>query len=233
MKSLTVIQHTSSEHLGLIEDHLEARKIRFRYVRPFSAGSDVPRPGQVGDGLVLLGGGPWGAGGERDVPTLAAESALALDCLMANRVIVGIGLGAQILSLAGDGSVHPTPLQFKTGYGQRTKPDALNGYLPERFPYAVYMRDWPLPPPYADVLAVTEDGEPLIFQMGETAFGFACHPGFKRAMAEDLIMEFEEAPAAPGPALEQLLHLNRGIEDALVPIMTGLIQLTGLMRDGA
>lgn len=232
MKSLTILQHTSSEHLGLIEDHFEARRIRFRYVRPFQAGSGVPLPGQIGDGLVMLGGGPWGAGGQRDLPTLAQERALALDCLMANRLIVGIGLGAQILALAADGGVTAGPLRFKTGEARRTRPDALNGYLPERFPYAVYMRDWPAPPAHADILAVAEDDAPLIFQMGDTAFGFACHPGFKRAMAEDLIMEFEEGPDDPGPTLAALQTLNREIEAALIPIMTGLVQAARLMRGG-
>lgn len=230
MKSLTVIQHTSSEHLGWIEDHLEARQIRFRYVRPFQAGSGVPAPASIGDGLALLGGGPWGAAGERDLPTLQEECALARDCLMANRLIIGFGLGAQILALAAEGSATPAPLELRIGAGRRVTPDALNGYLPERFPYAAYMRDWPQPPAYAKVLAVTEDDRPLIFQMGETAFGFACHPGFKRAMAEDLIMEFEEGPDNPAPALQRLQSVGAEIADALVPIMTGLIQSTKLMR---
>jgi len=66
--------------------------------------------------------------------------------------------------------------------------------------------------------------------MGETAFGFAFHPGFKLAIAEDLIMEFEESPADTGQTLGELRGMSRRIEDALVPIMTGLVQVTGLMQ---
>jgi DNA ligase (NAD+) len=51
-------------------------------------------------------------------------------------------------------------------------------------------------------------------------------------MAEDLIMEFEEAPTETAPQLAALRTMKTEIEDALVPIMTGLIQLTGLMREG-
>lgn len=230
MKALTIIQHTSSDHLGLLEDHLEARRIRFRYVRPFQAGSRVPSLGEVGDGLILLGGGPWGSSGARDVPTLDRELELARHCLMSNKLIIGIGLGAQILAIAADGRARPTPLELRVGEGYRTTTDALNGYLPERFPYATYMRDWPVPPTYAQVLAETDQGEPLVFQMGDTAFGFAFHPGMKVAIAEDLIMEFEEAPDNTGQALPQLRLLSRKIEDVLVPIMTGLVQVTGLMK---
>jgi len=45
-------------------------------------------------------------------------------------------------------------------------------------------------------------------------------------------MEFEECPDKPAPELEKLRLVAREIEDALVPIMTGIIQLTGLMRIG-
>ena len=83
----------------------------------------------------------------------------------------------------------------------------------------------------ADILAVDEAGDPAVFQIGERALGFIGHPGFKPAMAEDLIMEFEESPDNPVPALERLRMGVRELEDALVPIMTGLVQVTGLMRD--
>ena len=60
--------------------------------------------------------------------------------------------------------------------------------------------------------------------------GFVGHPGAKAGMVEDLIMEFDETPEDPGPALELLRDRQREIEDALVSIMTGLVQVTGLMR---
>ena len=36
MNLLNVVQHTSADYLGLMEDHLEGRRIRFRYFRPFT-----------------------------------------------------------------------------------------------------------------------------------------------------------------------------------------------------
>ena len=36
------IQHTSGEFLGLMEDHLEGRGIRFNYFRAFTAGGGIP-----------------------------------------------------------------------------------------------------------------------------------------------------------------------------------------------
>jgi GMP synthase-like glutamine amidotransferase len=231
MKLLHVVQHTSADYLGLMEDHLEGRGIRFRYFRPFTEGTPLPtRSSAAADGLVLLGGGPWGTTGERALPTLADEVALTRVYLMSGKPVIGIELGAQILSLAADGSSESAPLQFSVGVATRTYPDALNGYLPEHYPNVIYMRDRPAPPGYARTLAEDEEGRPALFQIGENVFGFSGHPGFKRAMAEDLIMEFDEAPADPAPGLDALTTRRAAIEDALVPIMTGLIQLTGLMR---
>ena len=42
MKTVCVLQHVEAEYLGLIEDHLEARAVGFRYCRPFVPGGRVP-----------------------------------------------------------------------------------------------------------------------------------------------------------------------------------------------
>ena len=232
MKVLSIIQHTSAEYLGLMEDHLEGRQIRFKYYRPFVEGNPMPDRDAFGDGLILLGGGPWGAAGSRDIPTLAEEVAVTRSCLMQGKPIIAIGLGAIILAIAAGGSAKPAPLTFSVGEARRIKDDALNGYLPEVFPHVVYMKDAPVLPDYAEILAVDEAGEPAVFQIGENAFGFIGHPGTKPAIAEDLFMEFEEIPENSAAVLDSLNLKKVDIEDALIPIMTGLIQKTGLMGVG-
>ena len=229
MKTLCVIQHTSAEYLGLIEDHLEARGIRFAYFRPFTEGGGLPHRDLLGDGLVLLGGGPWGSAGNRDLPTLKQEIALARAGLMLEMPVLGFGLGAQILALAADGGSQPRPLRLAVGTVRRERADALAGLMPESFAQAVYMRDEARPPAHAVVLARDEAGAAAVFQIGKRAFGFAGNPGFKPAIAEDLIMEFDETPEASVQGLEALRNRKREIEDALVPIMAGLIAATGLM----
>ncbi len=230
MKSLAAIQHTSADYLGLLEDHLEGRRIRFNYSRPFTEQGAVPLLKRVGDGLVLLGGGPWGTAGIRNVPSLIEEVELTYECLKLNLPVIGIGLGAQILALAAGGTSIEAPLSFTVGYAERTTSAALNGYLPERYPLVEYMRDRPQPPTDATILSIDAHGRPALFQIGDNAFGFTGHPGAKLAMAEDLLMEFEDGPAAPAPQLDTLRAMKTEIEDALVPIMTGLVQLTRLMQ---
>ena len=231
MKLLHVVQHTSAEYLGLMEDHLEGRGVRFKYYRPFAGKTPLPQRDTVRDGLILLGGGPWGAAGTRDVPTLEEEIGLARVCLMREWPVVGIGLGAQILALAAGGRAEAAPLAFEVTTAQRTRDDALNGYLPQTYPLAIYMRDVAVPPGYASVLASDAGGRPALWQIGRRAFGFSGHPGLKVAMVEDLIMEFEESPADVGAALGKLRAAQRALEDALVGIMTGLVQLSGWMEE--
>ena len=230
MNTLNVIQHTSADYLGLMEDHLEGRRIRFRYFRPFTEQGTVPQPTDYCDGLVLLGGGPWGSAGVRDVPTLSSEIELCRNMLDQGKPVLGIGLGSQILAIAAGGVSEKAELVFEVAHAKRVDDDALAGFMPARFPNVVYMRDRPLPPASARVLAEDRVGRPAVFQVGANALGFTGHPGFKTAMAEDLIMEFEEAPEDPAPRLQQLQVMVREIEDCLVPLMTGIIKVTGLMQ---
>lgn len=229
VRTLAVIQHTSADYLGLIEDHFEGRRIRFRYYRPFTAAGKLPGTEDMAGGLVLLGGGPWGSAGERDVPTLAPEVELTRLALAEGRPVLAIGLGAQILCLAAGGGSSPAPLAFDVSEARRTQEGALNGFLPEFFPLARYVRDRPVLPATAEVLATGGDGEPCLFRIGPRALGFTGHPGMKTAMVEDLIMEFTEGPVDPAPALLALREHRPVIEDALVPIMTGVVQVLGLM----
>lgn len=228
MLHLSVIQHTQSEWLGGIEDHLEGRGIRFGYHRPFTTGGTLPSVPTMGDGLVLLGGGPWGtktAG--RILPTLDAEVRLARACLMLDKPVVGFGLGAQILSIAADGASAEAPLVLRIDTATRVLDDALGGLLPPAFPQVVYMRDEPRPPGYATILARNAGGGPAVFSVGPKAFGFCGNPGVRRAMIEDQIMESDDTPDDTGSVLAALGEQGSAPEDALVPIMAGLVAAFG------
>jgi GMP synthase-like glutamine amidotransferase len=229
MNVVAVIQHTSGEYLGLIEDHLEGRRIRFQYFRPFAGGRKLPAADLPADALILLGGGPWGSAGSRDLPTLEEEIALTRARLDEGTPVIGFGLGAQILAIAAGGRSEPMALAFEASTVTRIEDAALNGYLPETSTQVIYMRDLPVPPATARILATDDSGRPAVFQVGDNAFGFLGNPGVKLGMVEDLIMEFEEVPDDTAAGLEMLRSLQTSIEDELVPIMTGLVQCTALM----
>ncbi len=229
-KNLAVIQHTAAEYLGYIEEHLQGRGIRFRYFRPFTAGGRLPRPAEIVDGLVLLGGGPWGVvPGATCLPSLEPEMALVKAALADGVPVLGFGLGAQVLALAAGGSARAGALTFEVGVARRIVAHALGGWLPDRYPVVRYGRDAVALPEAAQVLARDERLRWALFQLGERAFGFAGHPGIKSAIIEDLIMEFAETPADTAAALHELRAVQTEIEAALAAVMAGLTQALRLM----
>jgi GMP synthase-like glutamine amidotransferase len=232
MKTLCVVQHTEAESLGQIEDHLEGRSIRFQYARPFAAGGSVPRDAGDYAGLVLLGAGPLGIASGDLVPSLAAEFRLVEDFLKRDLPVIGIGLGSAILAVAAGGGAADAPLRFIVGEARRATRDALAGHLPQRHPIAVYMRDRPVPPAGAAVLAIDDVGAPAIFRIGDNCLGFLGHPGIKSAMIEDLVMAFEEAPEDVADGLRRLRGAQAEIAAALSEIMVGVIKTTHLMAPG-
>lgn len=230
MKVLCVLQHVEAEYLGLLEDHFEGRNIRFHYVRPFTPGGLVPASAEGFAGLVILGAGPNGVVTGSLIPSLGPELRLTRDFLDRGLPVIGIGVGCCILTTAAGGGADDAPLRFAVERAQRSKPDALAGHMPESFPTAVYMRDRPVLPAGAEVLAAGPSGEPLIFQLRENCLGFLGHPGIKSAMIEDVIMEFEDVPENTAETLAALRAAQGEIAAALGDIMVGLIELTHLMQ---
>ena len=233
MKTLCVLQHVEADYLGLLEDHFEGRNIRFRYCRPFTPGASIPSGAEDNDGLVLLGAGPKGIVSGDLIPSLGAELRLTREFLDRGLPVIGIGIGACILSTAAGGGAEEASLRFTLDDARRVVPDALNGHLPQTFPVAVYMRDRPVLPSDAKVLAVGDGDEPILFQLRNNCFGFVGHPGIKSAMIEDLIMEFDEVPENTAETLAELRAVQGDIAAAAGSIMVGLIQVTHLMERSA
>lgn len=229
MKTVCVLQHIEAEYLGLIEDHLEARSIRFRYCRPFVAGGRVPEDADDYDGLIILGAGVLGVVSGPLIPSLAAELRLTADFLKRDLPVVGIGVGAAILAIAAGGGALEAPLRFAVETARRVHPGALGAHLPEHFPAAIYMRDRPVLPDGSEILAVDDNNEPVVFRVGQRAVGFLGHPGIKSAMVEDVIMASDEVPEATAETLASLRVRQGDIAEALTHIMVGMVELTDWM----
>lgn len=229
MKTVTVIQHTEAEYLGLMEDHFEGRNVRFSYNRPFTKGGMLPAGPGTSDGLMLLGGGPYGVVSGHILPSIGAELRLTRAFLDAGLPVVGVGIGAIILAVAAGGGATGQPLRFAVKPALATGPGLLGGFLPPTMPLTVYLRDAPVLPAGGDVLARDADGAPLIFAIGRNSLGFLGHPGMKRGMAEDLIMEFAETPDGTIEGLTALGAAQGRIAEALGPLMVGMMARTGWM----
>ena len=229
MKKICVIQHTEAEYLGLMEDHFEGRNIRFIYKRPFAAGGSVPADIEDYDGLMLLGGGPYGLVSGPLLPSFRPELALTKAYLAAGLPVIGIGLGALVLTTALGGGIEEAPLRFSCSEIRSTEAGRVALALPESFFATFYLRDRPLPPDGAEVLATDADGRPVAYRAGGTALALLFHPGAKRGMVEDLIMEYEETPEGTVESLADLGAAQAEIAETLSSSMPGICRLTGLI----
>ena len=228
MKTLCVIQHTEAEYLGLMEDHFEGRNIRFNYHRPFAAGGTIPSGIEGFDGLMLLGGGPYGIVSGHMLPSMLPELKLTKAFLDAGLPVIGCELGALIVAVAAGGGADEAPLRFPVGEATATARGREAFDLPERFSYAAYLRDKPVLPANAEIIATDEAGAPLAFTLGDKAAGFLHHPGAKRGMIEDLIMEFEDTPPDTAQSLDALGRAQGEIAETLTGFMVGLCRFAAL-----
>lgn len=97
---LTVVQSSADVTLDTWADHLDAD---LRVVRAYD-GEPVPTVGEVGDGLVVLGG-HMSAYDDARAPWLPAVRELLLAAATSGVPTLGVCLGAQLLAVAGGGRV--------------------------------------------------------------------------------------------------------------------------------
>jgi GMP synthase-like glutamine amidotransferase len=103
MPKCLVVQHVAPESAFAIADALATAGIEVDTRRMF-AGEGIPADGSGLEGLVVMGG-PMSAGSDDGFPTRAAELALLADAIDRGVPTLGVCLGAQLLAVAGGGSV--------------------------------------------------------------------------------------------------------------------------------
>lgn len=99
-----VLQHVPFEGLGSIADWLAQRDAVVTYTR-FYESATLPDPSAVD--LVVVLGGPMSVNDERDLPWLVAEKAFVRACVAADKPLLGICLGAQLIASAHGARVYP------------------------------------------------------------------------------------------------------------------------------
>lgn len=159
-------------------------------------GDDLPRPGSF-DGLVVMGGDESTLDVAR-LPVLSAELELIRAVLERGTPYLGVCLGAQLLALAGGGTVarlaQPV-LRWSPLVGGADDP--IFGALPAGSS-AVHWHEDGFEPPSGAVEVVRRSGSSgAAFRLGERAWGVQAHPEARR---EDLEAWYARWPAAPSRA---------------------------------
>jgi GMP synthase (glutamine-hydrolysing) len=112
VKRAIVLQHADHEDAGLIAPLLHERGFSVHH-RLLHAGDAVPGVDEVGDLLVVMGG-PMGVSdrGDPRYAFLAEEIALLRPLVAADRPVLGICLGAQLIAHAAGADVYPNLDRF-------------------------------------------------------------------------------------------------------------------------
>lgn len=205
MKSVVVLQHAGSENLGTIEDALSAAGVRCRYVRSFE-GQPVPREVDDASGLIVMGG-PMGVYETARFPFLLQELDLIRGFLKAERPILGVCLGSQLLAAALGATVRQGR-QKEIGWypvtaSLESRRDTLWSDQPSRFVAYHWHGDVFDLPEGAVLLASSEISPVQSFRFGDRAYGLLFHLEVTKRHIQGMLDEFaaevqEEGLSAAG-----------------------------------
>jgi GMP synthase (glutamine-hydrolysing) len=187
MPKLLVFQHVASEPLGHLDPLLRASGFRIRYVnfgREPAAQPDIRRY----DGLVVLGG-PMNVDQADRFPHLRTELDAIREAVTADKPVLGICLGGQLLAAAMGGHVRPNPVPEIGWYRLHTRPHAHADRLFRHFERTPrYVFQWHAyafePPPGAVPLAWTRSCRQQAYRLGDHAWGLQFHLEADAALIE-------------------------------------------------
>jgi GMP synthase (glutamine-hydrolysing) len=178
MPKLLVFQHVASEPLGHLDPLLRESGCRIRYVN-FGREPHVQPDLRRYDGLVVLGG-PMNVDQAHLYPHLRTEIAAIREAVLADKPVLGICLGGQLLAQAMGGHVHPSPVPEIGWYRLHTRPSAHDDLLFRHFERKPqYVFQWHAytfkPPPGAVPLAWTRSCRNQAYRLGDRAWGLQFH----------------------------------------------------------
>jgi len=176
MKTVLALRHITFEDLGVFAAPLQEAGYRIDYCDVGIERID-DQAADKADLLVLLGG-PAGAYEGALYPFLNQELAIARARLAAQKPILGICLGAQIMALALGAKVAPGPAKEIGWKKLQLTPQGENGLLQafRDIPVLHWHGDRFELPPGAVNLAWTDICPYQAFTIGHCALGFQCHP---------------------------------------------------------
>jgi GMP synthase (glutamine-hydrolysing) len=178
MPKLLVFQHVASEPLGHLDRLLREAGCRIRYVnfgRDPAAEPDVRRY----DGLVVLGG-PMNVDQAAQFPHLHTEIEVIRTAVNAQKPVLGICLGGQLLAEAMGGRVRPNPVPEIGWYRLHVRPQGHGDRLFRHFEQTPrHVFQWHAytfkPPPAAVPLAWTRSCRHQAYRIGDHAWGLQFH----------------------------------------------------------
>jgi GMP synthase (glutamine-hydrolysing) len=194
MAKILVLQHHPAENLGAIADALEGAALAWQYVRVFD-GHPIPKDVKGLGGLIVMGGPETVYQLDR-YPYLRDEMTLIESALKADKPILGVCLGSQLLAATLGAEVRRGEQREIGWYPVRladaAKDDPLMRGLPAEFVAAHWHSDVFDLPRDAVALASSEKTPVQAYRYGAKAYGMLFHAEMTREILTALVSEFGE-----------------------------------------
>ena len=220
------LQHVPFEGLGSIENWLQRNGYAITSTR-FYEHPDVPEVDGID--LLIVMGGPMSVNDEAEYPWIVAEKAFIRAVVAANKPVLGICLGAQLIASALGAAVYPNTVK-EIGWFPVRATDGKDARF--QFPETVDVFHWHGEtfdlPPRAIQLAESDGCQHQAFQIGDRVMGLQFHlettPASVQALtthcrdelvAEDTIQSAETMLAAPPDRYETINGLMADILEYL------------------
>ncbi len=211
---VAIVENTAITHHGQIGVALHEAGARVRVFRPF-AGDTLPDTGDF-DALMVFGG-EQNALDDATHPYLPALAARMAAFSAANRAVLGICLGAQVLA-RGLGAANTIGTMPEFGWCDVALTDAgradpMFSALPPEFPIFEWHSDHYTLPPGAIHLATTPSAPVQAFRAGRATYGTQFHFEAHRAVVADWSRTFPDLAEAMQPGwagVHSELSVTRG-----------------------
>ncbi|MDF1760226.1 MAG: homoserine O-succinyltransferase [Coxiellaceae bacterium] len=187
---LNILSHASFEALGSIDQWIDQLGHTTHVSCPYK-GESVPDVAEF-DGLIIMGG-PQSVVEIEKYPYLQAELGLILQTVAANKPVLGVCLGAQLISAAFGAPAENSPVRevgfFPVELNSAGNQSALLKDLPASLITGHWHYDMPGVPDNAQVLAQSEGCPRQIIQYAERVLGMQCHLELTRSETEVFIQK--------------------------------------------
>ena len=218
-----VLQHAPFEKPGNILHWLQQQQAETHYCRLY-AGDPLPLVDEL-DLLIVLGG-PMSVNDEADYPWLKAEKAFLAQVIAAEKPVLGICLGAQLIASCQGSRIYANHCK-EIGWFDVAAVPAAGDVLP--LPPTIRMFHWHGEtfdlPANARLLASSEACTNQIFQLGQRVIGLQCHPETTEANARSMVLHcadelvdgryIQDAATILAATAEQYQQLSRLMADIL------------------
>lgn len=192
MAKILVLQHHPAENLGAIADALEEAALAWQYVRVFD-GQPIPREVKGLGGLIVMGGAETVYQLDR-YPYLRDEMALIEAALKADKPILGVCLGSQLIAAVLGAEVRRGAAReigwYRVRLSEAAAGDRLMRDLPTEFVGAHWHSDVFDLPRGAVALASSELTPVQAYRYGDKTYATLFHAEMTGEIMTALVEEF-------------------------------------------